>query len=128
VPWILRRPIGWQIRRTVLNGIWSGGIGRFSREEIHALVDEAVENLATKFADGRLYFHNSKNLTEIDIILYSFLVSSFAIECNPYFNGLLIRHTVLIHYTLRLTKALFPEYKEVLAKLEAATQQNTTPR
>jgi hypothetical protein len=122
VPWLIRQPVAWYVRRVAKNGLWAAGIGRHSMEEVRTLQEEAMKTLEARLG-GRSYFHGDKKPSEIDLILFGSLVSAVATEANPSLKELSLNSSILVAFVKRLTKSLFPEYEELLHVLETAEQK-----
>jgi len=116
-PLPLRWFLAWYIRRRVTAGLYSAGIGRHSPEEVHRLQKEAFDALEAKYAE-RKYFHAGELPSRIDLTLYGFLANILSQNGNPYFVGLVLESVVLKTFVKEMTTLLFPEYEQLLAKLE----------
>lgn len=118
VPWPIRPVLGWWLRRSIRNTLWMQGVGRHNDTEAQALLAKAVDDLDAKFENGRTYFHGGDQPSEIDIIIFAFLVNALACEVNPFFNRCVLAKPSLIAFTKHMTLKLFPEYHRILSKLD----------
>jgi glutathione S-transferase len=119
VPWLIRVPLTWQFRRNIRNSLWIQGIARHSAEEIHEILKRAADDLEARIDTKTLTFHGTQELTEIDIIIFSFFINALGTESNPIFSGLILERPKLVSFTRRIIGPLFPEYKGVIQKLES---------
>jgi glutathione S-transferase len=119
MPWPLRPVMSWFIRRRVTTTLYAGGIGRHSQEEVRFLQKEAFEALEARFA-GHKYFHGDERPSRIDLTVYGFLANILATEGNPYFTSMVMKSMVLRSFVKQMTTSLFPEYEELLRKVDAS--------
>jgi len=113
----LRWFLAWYFRRRVTAGLYSAGIGRHSPEEVHRLQKEALDALEAKYAEHK-YVHAGELPSRIDLTLYGFLANILSQNGNPYFVGLVLESAVLKTFVKEMTTLLFPEYEQLLAKVE----------
>jgi len=117
MPWPLRSVMSWVIWRRVNTMLYGGGIGRHSPEEVQFLQKEAFEALEAKFAEHK-YFHGDERPSRIDLTVYGFLANILSTEGNPYFTNMVMKSTVLRSFVEQMTTSLFPEYEELLRKVD----------
>lgn len=115
--WPMRPLLSWFFRRKVTQAIWNAGVGRHSQEEAQTLQKEAFEALEARMS-GHLYFHDSEGPTRIDLTIYGFLANTLATEGNPYWADMVLGSSTLLKFTKRMTTSLFPEYKQLLQRIE----------
>jgi len=116
-PWLLRPFLGWMIYRRVSSGLWGGGMGRHSWEEVQTLQREAFEALEVKLQRHK-YFHGDERASRIDLTVYGFLANILTTEGNPHFSKMVLGSKVMSAFVREMTTALFPEYNELLKKVE----------
>ena len=115
--WLIGAIVSRFIRWRVTSGLYSAGIGRHSPEEVHRLQKEAFEALEVKYAD-RKYFHSGDLPSCIDLTVYSFLANILTAGGNPYFTNLILKSMALKSFVGEMTQLLFPEYKDLIGKLQ----------
>jgi glutathione S-transferase len=115
LPWIGRKMLGFYFRRLIMNALWTTGIGRHDRDEVLALMKEFVDSVALRYTNNHNYFHG----TEIDVIVFAFLLNAISLEGNKNFNSLWIAKPGLVRFVTKMTKKWFSEYTKVIAKLES---------
>ncbi|KAF9236726.1 hypothetical protein BU15DRAFT_76688 [Melanogaster broomeanus] len=115
--WPLGLVMSWLIRRRVHTALYGGGIGRHSEEDVQLLQKEAFEALEAKFT-GHKYFHGDECPSRIDLTVYGFLANILATEANPYFANMVLKSTVLRSFVKQMTTSLFPEYEDLLQKVD----------
>ncbi|KIK93265.1 hypothetical protein PAXRUDRAFT_524161 [Paxillus rubicundulus Ve08.2h10] len=120
--WPVRLVMSWYFRRRVTATLYSGGVGRHSREEVHVLQKEAFEALEAKFS-GHKYFHGGECPSRIDLTVYGFLANILCSGGNPYFTSMVLKSTVMRAFVEQMTTSLFPEYEELLRKVDANAGQ-----
>lgn len=117
-PWLVRSIMPWYFRWRVTGVLHAAGIGRHSPEEVHRLQREAFEALQVKYAEHE-YFHGGKLPSRIDLTVYGFLANILTTGGNPYFTNLVLKSTVLTSFVKDMTRSLFPEYQDLLGKVES---------
>jgi len=117
VPWALRRVVAWTIRRSIIKSLWAQGVGRHTDDEIRSIMTRFTDDLEAKYANTR-YLHGTDEPTEIDVIVFAFLVNALGSETNPFFSQLILGRAKLAIFTKHMTLKFFPEYTRVLEKLE----------
>lgn len=80
---------------------------------------EAFEALEAKYAEHK-YLHGGELPSRIDLTVYGFLTNILSTGANPYFTGLVLGSTVLRSFVREMTSSLFPEYEELLAKVQSS--------
>jgi len=120
IPWLIRFPLSRYFRRNVQKTLWAQGIARHSIEEIQSRLTTAADDLEAKINNKTLSFHGTQELTEIDVIIFAFLVTTLGTGANPIFHDLILQRPTLIAFTSRIINQLFPEYKQIIQKLEGA--------
>ncbi|EPQ52647.1 hypothetical protein GLOTRDRAFT_7122, partial [Gloeophyllum trabeum ATCC 11539] len=111
VRWPLRPLLAWYFRRRTTNALWYGGVGRHSLAEVYELEEEFVGALEDRLRDGREYFHGTGEMTEVDVVLYAFLVQGVSQgKGNRRFTELVRGRRLVREYARRLLSKLFPEY------------------
>jgi len=115
--WPLRSFLPWFFRRRVKGVLYSAGVGRHSPEEVHRLQKEAFEALEAKYADHK-YFHGGELPSRIDLTVYGFLANILSTDTNPYFADLVLKSTVLRPFVRDMTQSLFPEYEDLVGKVQ----------
>ncbi|KAG6374474.1 hypothetical protein JVT61DRAFT_4517 [Boletus reticuloceps] len=118
-PWPVRSFMSWFFRWRVTGVLYSAGVGRHSPEEVHRLQKEAFEALEVKYAEHR-YFHGGELPSRIDLTVYGFLANCLTAGSNPYFTNLVLKSTVLRSFVEEMTRSLFPEYKDLLGKVQSS--------
>ncbi|KIJ67090.1 hypothetical protein HYDPIDRAFT_109098 [Hydnomerulius pinastri MD-312] len=108
-------------RRKTHAMFWTMGIGRHSFDEVKALGQEAIDNLAARL-EGKMYFHGER-FTTVDAVLYGFLVNVLGNRASPQFFEMVREKTVLVAYVQRITTELFPEYEKILKVTGDALQK-----
>ena len=118
-PWPVRSFLSWYYRWRVNGVLYSAGIGRHSPEEVHRLQKEALEALEAKYAEHK-YFHGGELPSRIDLTVYGFLANILSTGGSPYFTNLVLKSTVLRSFVGEMTRSLFPEYEDLLGKVQSA--------
>ena len=118
-PWLLRYFLGWRTYRVVTSMLWGsgGGMGRHSWEDVEILQREAFEALEVKFQKHK-YFHGGERPSRIDLTVYGFLANILTTGGNPHFTSMVMGSKVMLSFVKEMTTALFPEYKDLLKKVE----------
>ncbi|KAH0832950.1 hypothetical protein J3R83DRAFT_11923 [Lanmaoa asiatica] len=119
IPWPLRSFMSWFFRWRVTGVLYSAGVGRHSPEEVHRLQKEALDVLEAKYAEHK-YFHGGELPSRIDLTVYGFLANILLAGGNPYFAGLVLKSTVLRSFVREMTSSLFPEYEDLLGKVQSS--------
>ncbi|KZO90127.1 hypothetical protein CALVIDRAFT_507235 [Calocera viscosa TUFC12733] len=119
LPVVARAPLAWTIRRGALNQLWARGTGRYSKEEIADILQEALRNIELKLGvhakEKEAWFvYGGEGPTSLDVILYSWLVCVLSTKCNPVQAEGILQSERLRTYVRRLTEMWFPEYEGVL--------------
>ncbi|KIJ12832.1 hypothetical protein PAXINDRAFT_117803 [Paxillus involutus ATCC 200175] len=122
MPWPVRSMMSWYFRRRVTATLYSAGVGRHSQEEVHVLQKEAFEALEAKFA-GHKYFHGDECPSRIDLTVYGFLANILGSGGNPYFTSMVLKSTVMKSFVEQMTASLFPEYEDLLRKVDVNADQ-----
>ncbi|KAF9223855.1 hypothetical protein BS17DRAFT_122560 [Gyrodon lividus] len=120
--WPVRLMMSWFFRRRITGILYSAGVGRHSGEEVQFLQKEAFEALEVKFA-GHKYFHGDECPSRIDLTVYGFLANILATEGNPYFVNMVLKSTVMRSFVKQMTTSLFPEYEDLLQKVDGNASQ-----
>jgi glutathione S-transferase len=120
-PWPVRSFLSWFFRRRVTGVLYSAGIGRHSPEEVHRLQKEALEALEAKYAEHK-YFHGGELPSRIDLTVYGFLANILSTGGSPYFTNLVLKSMVLRSLVGEMTRSLFPEYEDLLGKVQVNVQ------
>eukprot|EP01117_Protostelium_nocturnum_P018062 TRINITY_DN7474_c0_g1_i1.p1 TRINITY_DN7474_c0_g1~~TRINITY_DN7474_c0_g1_i1.p1 ORF type:complete len:254 (+),score=81.45 TRINITY_DN7474_c0_g1_i1:59-820(+) len=122
VPWMIRPALGWYLRRSIMNSIYTAGVGRHSEEEVESIMKRAVDDLDSKVSSiGDNYFHGTDEPTEIDAIVYGFISNALQTYSNPRTACLILAKPSLVQYTKRITLKYFPEYHPLLERIEKLT-------
>lgn len=116
-PWLLRLYLGWTLYRRVTSALWGAGMGRHSWEDVQTLQREAFEALEVKL-QGHKYFYGDERPSRIDLTVYGFLANILTAEGNPHFSNMILGSKVMRSFVREMTTALFPEYDELLKKVE----------
>ena len=112
VPWFVKPPLGWYLRRSIVNSLWTAGVGRYSDAEVDEVVVEWLDALETKFADGREWLMGVGVAPGIvDATVCGFLINFVGVgEGNrEVFEWIKARKGVCA-YIRRGVAAWFPEY------------------
>ena len=117
VPWPLRLFLSWTIYRRVTSALWGGGMGRHSWEDVQILQREAFEALEVKLQRHK-YFHGDERPSSIDLTVYGFLANILSTGGNPHFADMVMGSKVMVAFVREMTRTLFPEYKDLLSKVE----------
>ena len=122
IPWPVQSLLSWFFRRRVTGVLYSAGIGRHSPEEVHRLQKEALEALEAKYAEHK-DFHGGELPSRIDLTVYGFLANILSTGGSPYFTNLALKSTVLRSFVGEMTHSLFPEYEDLLGKVQVQSSE-----
>ncbi|KAL4072589.1 hypothetical protein V8B97DRAFT_2038532 [Scleroderma yunnanense] len=103
--WPLRSLFGWLTYRRVTYALWGGGMGRHSWEDVQTLQKEAFEAFEVKLGKHK-YFHGGERPSRIDL------------TGNPHFTKMVLGSKAMVSFVREMTTALFPEYKELLERVQ----------
>ncbi|EIN05185.1 hypothetical protein PUNSTDRAFT_92068 [Punctularia strigosozonata HHB-11173 SS5] len=107
--------IAWIIYRRIKTGLTGHGVARHSDEEVDVLLKEYVDALDARLSAAKSeFFHGGEEPTMVDIVTWSFLVNSLALQSNPEFNVLILGKPRLMRYVVALAKKWFPEYESII--------------
>ncbi|EJD35194.1 hypothetical protein AURDEDRAFT_130757 [Auricularia subglabra TFB-10046 SS5] len=121
VPAPVRPFLAWFLHRRISTRLRASGVGMHSDAELDAILEEWVDGLDARLADGRQWFHGGDTPSSADVMLGSLLMNCAGEEANPEFNAMWMRRERVRAYAERCTRQWFPEYEGVLQLLRKTT-------
>ncbi|EJD37445.1 hypothetical protein AURDEDRAFT_173520 [Auricularia subglabra TFB-10046 SS5] len=117
VPAPVRPFLAWFLHRRISTRLSASGVGMHSDAELNVILEEWVDALDPRLADGRQWFHGGNAPSSADVMLASLLMNCASEVANPEFNAMWMRSERVRAYAERCTRQWFPEYEGVLLLL-----------
>ncbi|TFL01769.1 hypothetical protein BDV98DRAFT_68738 [Pterulicium gracile] len=111
--------IMWNMRRHLQGWLWAQGVGRHTKEEVESIILEWVQAIQAKVGEHGEWFHRTKQPTQVDVVLTSFLMHYVGMVYNPETVGMIREEKGVVRYTIRAVELWFPEYEKLLEMLRS---------
>ncbi|KAI0518028.1 hypothetical protein F5B22DRAFT_88498 [Xylaria bambusicola] len=124
LPWPVRALVGSMIHRSTVSTLHGQGTGRFSAEEIGHFRREIWASFADLLLESRsktpkedepFWVLGGPEPTEVDTVMFGFVVSTLLCTAGPESQADLKRFPVLIEYARRIQQQYFPDYEALPA-------------
>lgn len=127
VPCIIRGLVGYIIVGNIKKALTANGMAKHSQDTVELFMSEYLDAAEKKLANSQFFGTDGSAPGYLDCIVYSFLINALGLKGNLSFHVLIVKKNRLLDYLRRMTLRLFPEYRDILAMLEAAGSSELVP-